>query len=208
MYIKEMAEKIIFQFSIRPNLACPLIVGIDGLGGSGKTTFAKAIEQELINQNCEAVTFHLDDHIVEREKRYQTGHEEWYEYYYLQWDVNNLTANLFEPLQRGYNNISLDFYDEFTDSTLTKQISVSPDSIVLIEGVFLQRHEWRRFYDFVFYLDSPREVRQERVLNRDLYIGEYEERLDKYERRYWLGEKHYMNIAEPLLNADVVVYTE
>lgn len=205
MSIKEMVEKIIFQSSIRHNKACPLIIGIDGLGGSGKTTFAKAIEQELINQNCQAVTFHLDDHIVEREKRYRTGYEEWYEYYYLQWDVKNLTANLFEPLQSGCNDISLAFYDKFTDSTVTKQISVSPDSIVLIEGVFLQRHEWRRFYDFVFYLDCPREVRHERVLNRDLYIGEYEERLDKYQRRYWLAEKHYMDIVKPIMNADVVI---
>ncbi|MFS0688000.1 kinase [Sporosarcina sp. 179-K 8C2 HS] len=207
MSIKEIVEKIIFQFSIRPNKACPLLIGIDGLGGSGKTTFVKEIEQELLYQNCQAVTFHLDDHIVERKKRYETGYEEWYEYYYLQWDVDNLTANLFEPLQRGCNNIFLAFYDKLTDSTVTKQTTVTSDSIVLIEGIFSQRHEWKSFYDIVFFLDCPRELRHKRVLNRDLYIGDYEERLDKYQRRYWLGEEHYMDIVKPITNADFVYYT-
>ncbi|WP_252503513.1 kinase [Sporosarcina sp. Marseille-Q4943] len=207
MSIIEIVEKIIFQFLIRPNKTCPLIVGIDGLGGSGKTTLVKEIEQELINENCQAVTFHLDDHIVERKKRYQTGHEEWYEYYYLQWDVNNLTANLFEPLHSGCHSIYLAFYDKYTDSNLIKQTTVTSDSIVLIEGVFLQRHEWKRFYDIVFFLDCPRELRYERVLNRDLYIGNYEERLQKYQRRYWLGEEHYMDILKPITNANFVYYT-
>jgi len=202
--IKDMVERIIFQFSIRPNQTCPIIIGIDGLGGAGKTTLVKEIEQELSYHNCQAVSIHLDDHIVERKNRYQTGHEEWYEYYYLQWDVTKLTATLFEPLSNGCDNIQLDFYDKFTDTTSTKLVNVPSASVVLIEGIFLQRKEWKGYYNFVVYLDYPRELRYERVLNRDLYIGKYEERLTKYQRRYWLAEKHYMNIVKPIMNADLV----
>lgn len=174
------------------------------MGGAGKTTFLKRIKQALINNNCKVATFHLDDHIVKRNKRYHTGQTEWYEYYYLQWDVKSLITNLFEPLHSSCNNIILPFYKSTTDSTTTKNIIVEFDSIVLIEGIFLQRKEWRTFYDFVIYLDCPKELRHERVLNRDLYIGTYETRLNKYQRRYWLGEKHYLDIVKPMEIADLV----
>lgn len=133
-----------------------------------------------------------------------TGQTEWYEYYYLQWDVKSLITNLFEPLYSSCNNIILPFYKSTTDSTTTKNIIVEFDSIVLIEGIFLQRKEWRTFYDFVIYLDCPKELRHERVLNRDLYIGTYETRLNKYQRRYWLGEKHYLDTVKPMEIADLV----
>ncbi|WP_096438777.1 kinase [Alteribacter populi] len=204
MFINELAEKLYFQFSTRSIKDRPLIVGIDGLSGAGKTTLVKKIEQELNDNNCEVVTFHLDDHIVERNKRYQTGHEEWYEYYYLQWDIKRLTTHLFELLHTSCNKIFLPFYDKSTDSTSTKQITVASDSIVLIEGIFLQRQEWRRFYDFIIFLDCPRELRYKRSLNRDSYIGNYPARLNKYKRRYWLAEKHYLDIVKPVRNADLV----
>lgn len=204
MSIKEMAEKILFQFLTRSNKDRPLIVGIDGLSGAGKTTLVKKVEQELIILTAKVVTFHLDDHIVERNKRYQTGHEEWYEYYYLQWDIKWLTANFFELLHNSYNNIFLPFYDNSTDSTSTKQITIASDNIVLIEGIFLQRQEWRRFYDFIIFLDCPRKLRYERALNRDSYIGDYQARLSKYQRRYWLGENHYLDIVKPFRNVDLV----
>lgn len=204
MSIKELAEKLLFQFSTRSNKNRPLIVGIDGLSGAGKTTLAKKIEQEIINNNCQVVTFHLDDHIVERNKRYKTVHDEWYEYYYLQWDVKSLTTNLFEQLHNSCNNIFLPFYDNFSDSTSTKQIRVASDSIVLIEGIFIQRQHWRGFYDFIIFLDCPHELRYERALNRDSYIGNYQARLNKYQRRYWLGEKHYLDTVKPIKMADLV----
>ncbi len=204
MSIKEITEKIIFQFSIISNKDRPFIVGIDGLSGAGKTTLVKEIKQELNKNNVDTVVFHIDDHIVERNKRYETGHEEWYEFYYLQWDVNNLTTDFFERLHNRCHNISLSFYDKFTDSTSTKQMTVAADSIVLIEGVFLQRKEWRGFYDFTIFIDCPRELRYERVLNRDSYIGDLQDRLNKYERRYWPGEQHYLDTEKPISNADLV----
>ncbi|WP_438317090.1 kinase [Sporosarcina sp. FA9] len=204
MAVNEVTEKVLFQLSIHSNEQRPLIVGIDGLSGAGKTTLTKKIAKELINNNCKVVSFHLDDHIVERNKRYLTGHEEWYEYYYLQWNVKELKGDLFKSLHNCSNPITLQFYDKYKDSISTKHITVAPDSIILIEGIFLQRQEWRRFYDFVVFLDCPCELRHERVLNRDMYIGNYLERLNKYQRRYWLGETHYLDTVKPIKNADVV----
>lgn len=184
----------------------PLIVAIDGLSGAGKTTLVKELEQKLIQHEQSVVTFHIDDFIVQRNSRYNTGFDEWYEFYYLQWDVNKLKNDLFEKLHYESKSIlSLPFYDKFTDSILIQNVLIPSESIILIEGVFLQRVEWRPYYDFVLFLDCDRHIRNERVLKRDSYIGDLEQRRNKYERRYWLGEDYYMEKEQPIKSADMVI---
>ncbi|QMV44022.1 kinase [Cohnella cholangitidis] len=201
---KKLTEKLLSQYSTRSSKDRPFIVAIDGLGGAGKTTLVEKLEQELNNNNCKVVIIHIDDHIVEKNKRYQTGHEEWYEYYYLQWNLNKLTTNLFEVLHNSHHSIVLPFYDTSTDSISNKEVTVPTDSIVLIEGIFLQRKEWRKFYDIIIFLDCPLELRNERVLNRDSYIGDNHAIINKYKSRYWPGEEHYLEIEKPFRNADII----
>jgi len=42
----------------------------------------------------------------------------------------------------------------------------------------------------------------ERVLQRDSYIGNELEIMDKYKRRYWLGEDHYLETERPIDHAN------
>ncbi|TFB21707.1 adenylyl-sulfate kinase [Filobacillus milosensis] len=179
----------------------PFIVAIDGLSGAGKTTISNQIENELTKRNISVAIFHIDDHIVERKHRYNTGYEEWYEYYYLQWDVKLLQQKLFKALHNE-SKLTLPFYNHSTDTTLYKTVNINSSELVLIEGIFLQREEWLPYIDYVVYIDCPREIRFERALNRDTYIGDYQERLYKYKRRYWQGEDHYLNHVNPLKRAD------
>ncbi|MDZ5471445.1 kinase [Bacillus sp. 31A1R] len=183
----------------------PFVVAIDGLSGAGKTTLVKRIQEQLTN--IDVVVIHIDDHIVERNKRYHTGYEEWYEYYSLQWDVEKLSNDLFEKLQSN-SDIHLPFYNNSTDTYEVKEIPFTPRSIVLVEGIFLQRHEWRDYLDFVIYIDCPRDIRYKRVLTRDTYIGDFESRLNKYKNRYWLGEDHYLKVVKPMEIADLIINFE
>ncbi|USK90315.1 NB-ARC domain-containing protein [Rossellomorea marisflavi] len=57
------------------------IIGIDGLGGSGKTTLAQSIQRDLLDGSRQTVLIHLDDHIVPSCNRYGTGMPQWREYY-------------------------------------------------------------------------------------------------------------------------------
>ncbi len=204
MTTTEILNDLLHQFSKRTYHDRPFIVAIDGLSGAGKTTLTKKLKDYLECRDFEVVVIHMDDHIVERNKRYDTGHEEWYEYYYLQWNIDMLTNQLFAKLHQNPKILTLPFYDQSTDTTSTKKINVSPASTVLIEGIFLQRKEWRDFFDYIIFLDCPRELRFERVLNRDSYLGDLNARLNKYKRRYWKAEDHYINSENPMVNADKV----
>ena len=150
---------------------------------------------------------HIDDHITERKRRYDTGCEEWFEYYQLQWDAFYLKEHLFERLRSGEKELFLPFYNKEMDCTEIKQISLMPSAIVLVEGVFLLREEWRLFYDFVIFLDCPRAVRNERVLIRGAYTGDLSERLKKDQKRYWRAEDYYLESQGPFQSAHIILHT-
>ncbi|WNB90978.1 kinase [Bacillus sp. NEB1478] len=202
MYVNEVVNELLNQFKNRTNKERPFNIAVDGLSGSGKTTLVKKLENELKNK-CIVSLFHIDDHIVERNKRYNTAFEEWYEYYYLQWDMEMISEKLLKSLHRNYSELNLPYYDKSIDKNANKKVHITPNSIILIEGIFLQRREWIAFYDYTIFWDCPREIRFERVLNRD-YIGDSQTRLDKYKRRYWLGEEHYLNTEEPIKKANKI----
>lgn len=74
----------------------------------------------------------------------------------LQWDVGLLRKQLFSKLNHA-EDISLPFYNSVLDQLEIKTVTIPSDCILIVEGVFLQRPEWRDFFEFIVYLDCPRE---------------------------------------------------
>ncbi|WP_153721281.1 nucleoside/nucleotide kinase family protein [Sporosarcina cascadiensis] len=178
-----------------------VLIGVDGLGGSGKSTYALKLLQSLKS----AYLFHLDDLIHPEKVRYNAEHEEWFCYYQLQWRYEYLNSELLTPLKNGLEvKRTLELYDKETDSYSEQEIEIPLGSTVIIEGVFLQRPELRPYFDYVIYLDVNRQTRLSRVLERDTYIGSREKIIDKYEHRYFPAEEIYMRECNPLLLADYI----
>ncbi|WP_425434961.1 kinase [Paenisporosarcina indica] len=174
------------------------ILGLDGLSRSGKTTLGDRLSEHLTEAGMPFHLFHIDDHIVEREKRYATGHDQWYEYYHLQWDIDWLSRNFFEQL-KGLNQVSLPFYDNESDTHSIQDIDLPDACLIIIEGVFLQRREWRSFFDMVVYVDCSRETR---------YLRESDaakRHMDKLRNRYWKAEEFYLRTEKPMGKADLVI---
>ncbi|MGH0431043.1 hypothetical protein EKA14_04085 [Bacillus mycoides] len=174
------------------------ILGIDGLSRSGKTTFVTNLKENMKQEGIPFHIFHIDDHIVERNKRYHTGFEEWYEYYYLQWDIKWLRQKFFQKLH-SETNLKLPFYRDDTDTCEMKKVQIPIVGVIVIEGVFLQRKEWRDFFHYMVYLDCPRETR---------FLRESEEtqkNLAKFKNRYWKAEDYYLESETPEKRADLVI---
>ncbi|MUT66802.1 AAA family ATPase [Paenibacillus sp. NEAU-GSW1] len=175
-----------------------LILGIDGLSRSGKTTFVAELMKRLIQYQKPVCIFHIDDHIVERKKRYDTEYEQWYEYYNLQWDVGLLRKQLFSKLNHA-EVISLPFYNSALDKLEIKTVAIPGNCILIVEGVFLQRPEWRDFFDFIVYLDCPRDKRFERE------SASAKDNIEKFKSRYWKAEDFYLDSVAPLANAGMII---
>ncbi|MDD8002384.1 kinase [Bacillus cereus] len=174
------------------------ILGIDGLSRSGKTTFVKKLKENMKQESIPFHIFHIDNHIVERNKRYDTGFEEWYEYYYLQWDIKWLRQKFFQKLQNE-TKLKLPFYYDDTDTCEMKKVQIPIVGVIVIEGVFLQRKEWRDFFHYMVYLDCPRETRFLRESKKT------QKNLSKFENRYWKAEDYYLEMESPKDRADLVI---
>ncbi|MGG2937467.1 kinase [Bacillus pacificus] len=174
------------------------ILGIDGLSRSGKTTFVANLKENMKQESIPFHIFHIDDYIVERNKRYDTGFEEWYEYYYLQWDIEWLRQKFFRKLQNE-TRLKLPFYNDEVDLCEMKKVQIPIVGVIIIEGVFLQRKEWRDFFHYMVYLDCPRETRFLRE------SPETQKNLSKFKNRYWKAEDYYLETELPKDRADVVI---
>nr|WP_240611969.1 kinase [Planococcus halotolerans] len=175
-----------------------LVIGIDGMSRSGKTTLTAKLAENYKSENIPAFSFHLDDLIVERERRYWTGEEEWYEYYQLQWETDWLRDHFFRRLKTA-EELTLPFYDGEEDRRENRKVALPESYIIIIEGVFLQRREWRGYCDYVIYIDSSKQQRIERE------AAIVQQNLAKFENRYWKAENHYLKSQNPQSHADFIV---
>ncbi len=204
--VSQVTTEVIKRFNSLDRGQRPLIVAIDGLGGAGKTTVVKELVGTLENEYIINV-LHIDDYIVESEKRYNTGNEEWFEYYYLQWDIELIKKCLLK-IHNNQQELTLPFYNRATNTVINSKRLFVSNSILLIEGVFLQRNEWREFYDYTIFLECLKHVREKRVLKRDSYIGDVSAIRKKYEKRYWVAEDYYLTKEQPLQKADLLWHAE
>lgn len=174
------------------------ILGVDGLSRSGKTTLVAKLKQYFLEENIAVFVFHIDDYIVERKRRYNTDYEQWHEYYHLQWDVEWLKENFFKQLSCG-EILSLSTYDDLSDTHDLQEIKTPKTGLIIVEGVFLQRKEWRSYFDYIIYLDCPRETRFKREKE------ETQQDIEKFRHRYWKAEDYYLETELPLEKADLII---
>ena len=57
----------------------------------------------------------------------------------------------------------------------------------------------------MIYIDVPRKTRLDRVLERDNYIGNTQQIIEKYQNRYFPAEDKYIEECNPIMNADYVI---
>lgn len=177
------------------------IIGIDGLGGAGKTSYA----QHLADQLQTPFVFSIDDFIHPRAIRYSKRVDEWKSYYIDQWRYDELIEKLLKPLQNGDAvQTIIELYVKEKDGYREVNYSIPRHSIVIVEGVFLQREELKPFWDYVVYIEVPEHIRLARVLKRDTYIGNREQIEKKYENRYFPAERFYIEKIEPAIQANKI----
>ncbi|MEY8416270.1 hypothetical protein [Tissierella praeacuta] len=200
--MEELLNKIIGKYDSGKTI----IVGIDGLGGAGKSAITELLKTQLQNSNYYPVVLHIDDFIYPRYIRYDEFKEEWYCYYNIQWRYDYLIKEILLPVREGIEiDKQVELYEKENDLYILEQIKIPQGSILLIEGIFLQRKEIKEYFDYMVYIELPKDIRLSRVINRDTYIGDDKDIKLKYERRYFPAEDKYIKDYCPAENADFVL---
>lgn len=190
----------------------PLRVGIDGVCGAGKTTFARDLVAalEAAPGGVRRRVVHLDSdgfHHV-RERRYRAGRTSARGYYDDAYDLDALRDRVLRPLgDGGDRRIATKVHDLDTDAVVTDAwAEVAEDAIVVFEATFLQRGELRREWDVVVFLDASREVALARGVRRDAArLGGEPAAREAYERRYLGACDLYLAEESPRERADLVI---
>jgi len=154
------------------------VIGVDGLGGAGKSTFAERLAAAF--GGCQIV--HTDD--------------------FASWDDPvdwwpPLIEQVLEPLARGERA-------EFSPSLWTpgivrEPIEVVPAEFLVLEGVTASREAFRPYLTYTVWVDAPADVRLRRGVERD---GEQA----RTQWRAWMAdEDRYRELERPDARADLVV---
>lgn len=143
-----------------------------------------------------------------RSERHRRGPQSPEGYYRDSFDHDALRRELVDPLgadgSRTYRTAVFDFR---TDSPR----SVAPghatdDAILLLDGVFLLRPELRDAWDLSIFVWVEPEESLRRALNRDVELFGSPEKVERrYRSRYLPGQQLYLEEANPLSAADLLV---
>ncbi len=186
-------EQLLAQFLSMPRKRSTLLVGIDGCGASGKTSFAQKIAALAIQQ---VTTVQMDDFLLS--SRFRLARNIAAERIGADIDWQRLHSQVFQRLLHDAS-ARYQVYDWNTDS-LQEWYRVPVGGIVIIEGVYSTCKEIADIYDFKIWIDCPREKRLARGLARD---GEKSRHFWEVE---WMPmEDYYVESEKPQTRADLIV---
>jgi uridine kinase len=161
-------------------------VAIDGPDGAGKTTFSRDLDDALrpvLGDSAEVHRFSADHLLIPLSLRRseQAIDPRWlYEHIYDWEQIRAIVAG--DP---GFDARS---------------------SVLLVDGMTLQRPELADLWDVTVYLTVPEEVTVQRILARNTTLEEPDSAIEaRYTERYLPAQRTYVDAVDPLSSSDIVL---
>lgn len=143
----------------------PLVIGIAGGSGSGKTTVAQELLRR-VGSNRIAYLQH-DSYYKDLRLLPSAQHSE------INFDHPNAleTELLIEHITtlREFHPVQVPIYDFSNDTRKTETFTVEPSNVILVEGILLYvEPELRKLFDVKIFVDADADIRFIRRLHRDI----------------------------------------
>lgn len=178
---------------IKKRITHPFIIGIDGGGGSGKSTLA-----DFIKINLDHVTIiHMDDFYYPASKIIQIS--PYQKKIGADFDWKRLLIQVLLPASKGING-AYQKYDWQKDMISDEFNQVPNKGVLVVEGCYSIRKELKHLYNLKIWVDTPRDVRLQRGLNRD---GAGARTL--WEKNWMVAEDIYVKNHRPIEYCDYII---
>lgn len=180
----------------------PIIIGVTGGSGSGKTSVSRAILDHFPNHSImmlEHDSYYKDQSSLSFDERLETNYD-----HPLAFDTDLLIAHLEQLL--AYQAIDIPVYDYVAHTRSDQVVHQEPKEVIILEGIMILEDErLRDLMDIKIYVDTDDDIRIIRRIKRDM-----EERgrtLDSVIHQYLSVVKPmYHQFIEPTKRyADVIV---
>jgi uridine kinase len=166
----------------------PVVIGVTGGSGSGKTSVTKAIYQSFKGHSIlmlEQDYYYKDQSFLPFEERLKTNYD-----HPLAFD-NDLLIEHIEKLLR-YEPINKPVYDYSIHTRSNEVIPVEPKDVIILEGILvLEDVRLRHLMDIKLYVDTDADIRIIRRMMRD--IKERGRTMDSV-------IEQYVNVVRPMHN--------
>lgn len=147
------------------NLSKPIVIGICGGTGSGKSTVARAIFESLPESNISIIeqdAYYKDQSYLEMEERVKTNYD-----HPLAFDTDLLIRHI-KSLVSG-QSIEKPIYDFSIHTRSKKTVHVDSRDIVIIEGIMIfEDKRLRDMMDIKIFVDTDADIRIIRRITRDI----------------------------------------
>lgn len=179
-----------------------VLVAVDGVGASGKTTFAAGLAERA--RPRPVVVLHADDFFHLAQVRHARGRWSPEGFWFDAYNYDALVSWALEPLARAGTGLYRPrSFDRGTGAEVRPEAVPAPgDALVIVEGTFLHRDELVRFWDGSVFLDVPRLEAQRRMRHRG---GLDRENRTGLLERYDGAQELYFAHARPWERASIVV---
>lgn len=198
-------HRIEFLSELRGSIPTPeadgrnVIVGIDGVDGSGKTVLA----DELAALIPAAVRVSIDGFHDVRSRRYRRGRDSPEGFWLDSYDYDVFRREVVDPFRRGHGTYLPAAHDVDSDRVLTgPRLDVPRGSILLVDGIFLHRPELIDVWDLSVFLNVPFAESVRRMSLRD---GSPPDLLAAENARYIGGQERYLAECRPADRATILV---
>ncbi|MFK3938485.1 uridine kinase [Alkalihalobacillus sp. NPDC078783] len=143
----------------------PIIIGVAGGTGSGKTTVAKEIFRQFNEQSIvliEQDAYYKDQSHLSMEERLQTNYD-----HPLAFD-NELLLHQLEQLT-NQKAVQKPIYDYANHTRSDEMIPIEPKDVIILEGILiLEDEKLRNMMDIKLFVDTDADIRIIRRLSRDI----------------------------------------
>ncbi|WP_328291199.1 hypothetical protein OG218_00260 [Kineococcus sp. NBC_00420] len=180
-------------------------LGIDGVDGAGKSVLAGELTAVLRRRGRTVVHASIDGFHHPRAHRHTRGPSDPEGFYRDSYDLAALQEQLLDPFAAGgHGRHRTHVFDARTDTVhLAKQQQATPGTILVVDGIFLHRHELRGRWTWSLWLQVDRATTLRRCAERD--GSGSPDPAAASNRRYVEGQMLYIRDATPQQQATHVL---
>ena len=201
--IDEVTQQILRRRKTVPETRC-VLVGVSGIDGCGKGYVARQLEARLALHGVTPAILNVDGWLNLPEKRFNQS-DPADNFYENAIRFDQFFAQLVIPLRdRRSVHLVADFTEETASQFRKHTYDFKDVSVVLVEGIFLFKREYRTHFDLAIWIDCSFPTALARAIDRAQEGLSAAKTIRTYETIYFPAQRIHLTNDRPREHADLI----